>query len=158
MLTKLIVLLVIVLLVFLGLRTYMPRFGSSVATGIQESAGLQVLGDCSEKPNCQCSEALRTSQRVDRFPVTQDEADSAIATIVSIINEQPGMQVVTQDDRYLHATHTSSLMRYVDDIEFLLSDDNLSLQVRSASRLGNSDLGANTERVRILREAYTKKQ
>lgn len=151
MITKVIVTAAILLVLVLGLRVVMPRFGSSVATGIQSSDGQSLLGDCPSSPNCQCSEASRESQRVDRFTINGD-ADKAIETLADIVRGQAGMAIVKQDERYLHATATTSLMRYVDDVEFLLSDDGGSVQVRSASRLGESDLGANAKRIALLRE------
>lgn len=149
--------LIVLILAFLGLRAYMPNLGSSAATGIQGADAQPVLGDCPGTPNCQCSEASREEQRVDRFAVTPGKAEAAIATMADILRQQPGMDIVTQSDQYLHATYTSKLMRYVDDIEFLLSADGSSLQVRSASRLGKSDLGANAKRVAQLREAAAHK-
>jgi uncharacterized protein (DUF1499 family) len=67
------------------------------------------------------------------------------------------MEVVQFDEKYLYATATTSLMQYVDDIEFLLSDDKKSIQVRSASRIGKSDFGANAKRIAALRAAATDK-
>ena len=63
------------------------------------------------------------------------------------------MEVQLFDEKYLYATATTSLMKYVDDIEFLLSDDGQSIQVRSASRIGKADLGANARRIEIIRTA-----
>jgi uncharacterized protein (DUF1499 family) len=42
-------------------------------------------------------------------------------------------------------------MRFVDDVELLIGGD--AVQVRSASRLGYSDLGVNRERIEALRQA-----
>jgi uncharacterized protein (DUF1499 family) len=53
---------------------------------------------------------------------------------------------------YVWATYTSSVFRFVDDIEWLLDSANSRFDVRSASRVGYSDLGANRKRVERLRE------
>lgn len=135
------------------LRLSIPRLTSqSVATGIITADGREHLGDCPDTPNCQGSESSRASQRLDRFALTQD-ADLAIATLSAIIASEPGGKVLEKTDRYLHASFTTRVMGYVDDVEFLLSDDNRSMQVRSASRLGVSDLGANAKRIESLRKA-----
>ncbi|MGH9640530.1 MAG: DUF1499 domain-containing protein, partial [Bryobacteraceae bacterium] len=47
----------------------------------------------------------------------------------------------------------SALMGYVDDVEFYC--DGKAIQLRSSSRLGYSDLGANRKRVDSLRAAYS---
>jgi uncharacterized protein (DUF1499 family) len=43
-------------------------------------------------------------------------------------------------------------MRFVDDVEFLFDDTNKKIHVRSASRVGYSDMGVNRKRVEELRK------
>ena len=43
-------------------------------------------------------------------------------------------------------------MRYVDDVEFLYDQSKGITHVRSASRIGYSDLGANRNRIESIRE------
>ncbi|MFK7891580.1 MAG: DUF1499 domain-containing protein [Granulosicoccus sp.] len=149
---KLAVAIGILILIPIALRLAMPTLTkASAATGVVSLAGANQLGDCPDKPNCQCSEASSESQRVDRLPVANG-ADDAISRIAAFLQSQPGAAVVDQSQRYLHSTFTTSLMGYVDDVEFLLSDDDQSVQIRSASRLGYSDMGANAKRVQNLRQ------
>jgi uncharacterized protein (DUF1499 family) len=61
--------------------------------------------------------------------------------------------IVNANDDYLYAEFTSSIMGYVDDVEFLHNQASGLTHVRSASRLGYSDLGANRNRIEALREA-----
>jgi uncharacterized protein (DUF1499 family) len=49
---------------------------------------------------------------------------------------------------------TSRLLRFRDDVEFLLGPGD-AVQVRSASRLGYSDLGVNRKRVETIRARLT---
>lgn len=49
--------------------------------------------------------------------------------------------------RYLRATFTSRLLRFVDDVEFLVDESENHLHFRSASRLGFTDFGANRRRM-----------
>lgn len=143
---KLLVILILLGLLALGLRLAIPHLGRSVAGGIVERDGQPMLADCPDTPNC----------HRDEFPVTTD-ASQAISTLAEIVMQQEGAQIVSQDERYLHATFTSRLMGFVDDVEFLrIADDaetNPRVLVRSASRLGKSDLGANAKRVEMLRGA-----
>ena len=92
---------------------------------------------------------------MDRFELTK-VADSAITTLAEIVSSQSNTEIVEQDSRYLHATFSSHIMGFTDDVEFLLSDDEKSVQVRSASRLGKSDLGANLKRIEHLRSLAEK--
>ncbi len=64
--------------------------------------------------------------------------------------------IVSETDNYLYAEFTSKLMGYVDDVEFYFDPSTPGqIQVRSASRLGQSDLGVNRSRVEAIRAALT---
>jgi uncharacterized protein (DUF1499 family) len=69
----------------------------------------------------------------------------------SAVESMPRTTVVSQTDRYLHAVVRSRVFRFRDDLELFISPDR-ELIVRSASRVGNGDLGANLARVADLRQ------
>ena len=146
------IIILLLLAAVVTLRFFMPTLGTKAIAGVSINDGQSFLADCPDTPNCQGSESSRQNQQVDRFAVTKDPTQS-IAMLAKIVDGISGMEVVQFDERYLHATATTSLMQYVDDIEFLLSDDNQSIQVRSVSRIGKADLGANAKRVLMLRAA-----
>lgn len=75
----------------------------------------------------------------------------AWATLKVIVQGTERASVVREDERYLYAEFTSRLMRYVDDVEFVLDDQARVIHVRSASRLGVRDFGVNRERVEAIR-------
>jgi uncharacterized protein (DUF1499 family) len=52
---------------------------------------------------------------------------------------------------YLHAECASAVFGFVDDLELQLRASEGRIAVRSASRLGRSDLGVNRRRVEALR-------
>ena len=144
-------LLLVIVLGGIALRFAVPYISEdSVAAGITMTGNESVLGDCPDTPNCQGSESSRSEQAVDRFVVTK-ASDSAINTLAEIVLSQPNTRIVEQNSRYLHATFSSRIMGFTDDVEFLLADNEKSVQVRSASRLGKSDLGANLKRIVHLR-------
>jgi len=62
-----------------------------------------------------------------------------------------GTTIVEETGDYLYVEFKSKLMGYVDDVEFYKDDANNAVQVRSASRLGKSDLGVNRKRVEEIR-------
>ncbi|MGQ7843904.1 DUF1499 domain-containing protein [Granulosicoccus sp. 3-233] len=135
---------VVLILLGLGLRLSIPHLGSSVAGGIATDNGQQTLADCPATPNCH-----RDTLAIEADP------SSAIETMATLISEQPGARIVSRNDHYLHATWSTRLMGFVDDVECLLipasGNDQAVLQIRSASRLGKSDLGANEKRIAALR-------
>ncbi|MGB6230813.1 MAG: DUF1499 domain-containing protein [Litorimonas sp.] len=106
------------------------------------------LADLPGSPNAVSSEEGTAARfKVDALSGTAEEMVAAIAAT--------GGEVVTQTDDYIHATYTSALLRFVDDVE-LRRDPEMgesAWQVRSASRIGYSDMGANRKRVTAIRSA-----
>ena len=74
-----------------------------------------------------------------------------IAKLGTIVERSDGGRVVRSDRDYLYARYTSKLMGFVDDVEFWYDPTAGVVQVRSASRLGSSDLGVNRQRVEEIR-------
>lgn len=82
----------------------------------------------------------------------QGTGAQTLARLRSIIESTPGARVVKADETYVYAQFTSRWMKYVDDLELWFDAGSGVVQVRSASRLGHSDLGANRARVEALRQ------
>lgn len=55
---------------------------------------------------------------------------------------------------FIRAEFVSAIFRFVDDVEFYLDDRNKVIHVKSASRVGYSDLGVNRRRVENIRERF----
>lgn len=72
----------------------------------------------------------------------------------SIILSEPRTRIVEEQPGYLHAVFTSLVFRFQDDVEILRDADAQVLHVRSASRVGHSDLGVNRKRVERLRQRF----
>lgn len=53
----------------------------------------------------------------------------------------------------MHVEATTWIFRFVDDLEFLYQPTKGVIQLRSASRIGYSDLGKNRRRLEGLRDA-----
>jgi uncharacterized protein (DUF1499 family) len=75
-----------------------------------------------------------------------DPAD-ALASVSHWLGEQEGLAIQEQSPTYLHATATSRLFGFVDDLELYADQAGGQLQARSISRLGDSDLGVNGRRL-----------
>lgn len=108
------------------------------------------LAPCPESPNCVSTEASDEGHATDPF-VLKLPAEQAWPRVREAVEALPGTVVVRATGDYLHAESTTPLMRYVDDLELLLQADRGRIAVRSASRIGWSDMGANRERVWQLR-------
>lgn len=110
------------------------------------------LAACPASPNCVSSDADDASQQVDPFRVKGPPED-AWAAVREAVAALPRTRIVEESGDYLHAECRSALLGFVDDLELHLRVDDGTLAVRSASRLGYSDLGVNRRRVEELREA-----
>ncbi len=66
----------------------------------------------------------------------------------------PRTQLVEDDGDYLHVEFRSKLFRFVDDVQFVMDRKQSVIEVRSASRLGHSDLGVNRRRMEQLQTAW----
>ena len=77
-----------------------------------------------------------------------------IAKIEALVNSFPRTRVISISGDYLHAEFRTSIFGFVDDVEFLVDADAKKIHIRSASRLGYSDLGANRSRVEILKSMF----
>ena len=83
------------------------------------------------------------------------EPAAAMARVKAAVEGTPGAVVVKAEGDYLYAQFTTPLMRYTDDVEFWFDRPAGVVQVRSASRLGQSDIGANRQRVEALRARFS---
>lgn len=110
------------------------------------------LAPCPSSPNCVSTQASDSAHRTEPF-VLALPPEQAWSQVREAVETLEGAVVVVQTDDYLHAECTTPLMRYVDDLELLLLPDEMRIAVRSASRVGWSDIGTNRERVWELRRA-----
>ncbi|BAU44761.1 hypothetical protein O77CONTIG1_04606 [Leptolyngbya sp. O-77] len=110
------------------------------------------LTACPGSPNCVNSQALGSDAEHYIAPLSYSGSPAeAIARLKGIITAMPRTQIITESDHYLYAEFTSALMGFVDDVEFYVDEAAGVVQVRSASRLGQSDLGVNRKRVEEIR-------
>jgi uncharacterized protein (DUF1499 family) len=108
------------------------------------------LAACPGTPNCVSSQATDAEHQVDAIAYTTS-ASAALAQLKSTIQGMERAAIVNESNNYLYAEFTSGLMGFVDDVEFYVDDSAKVIHVRSASRLGQSDLGVNRKRVEEIR-------
>ena len=94
----------------------------------------------------------RQAAQIAPLPLRGDGA-ATLARIKTVVEAMAGAKVVKNDAHYLYAQYTTPLMKYVDDVEFWYDAKAQAVQVRSASRLGEGDLGLNRKRIEAVRAA-----
>lgn len=108
------------------------------------------LTSCGEKPNCVCSYNKDEIHAIKPIAFKGDPS-IAIEKLAKVITSMKRTKIITKKDKYIHAEFTSAIMGFVDDVEFHLKDG--AIQVRSESRVGYSDMGANRKRIEAIRKA-----
>ena len=142
--------LILLILLVVFVVSYIYRF---VTLG-QESQSMNIemyseesrMLDCPVSPNCVNS---LTGQGVHQIEAIQGGIPE-FEKLERILSENPSIEILISESTYLYATHTSSLFGFVDDMEFQLLSEEIAL--RSASRVGHSDLGANRKRIEEIRK------
>ena len=104
-------------------------------------------------PNAVSSQAGDDAHRIAPIRYSDDGAE-AFARLHGLVADWPGAAIVQAKSGYLHAEFTTRWLRFVDDVEFWLDPAEGVIQVRSASRLGHSDLGTNRRRIEAIRARF----
>lgn len=123
-------------------------YSALAATGLNNGQ----LSPCPESPNCVVSQNGDEAHRIAAIPYTSDRA-TAKETLLKVLSVVPRTEVVEQTDNYIHTESTSRIFKFVDDAEFYFPEDERVIEVRSASRVGESDLGVNRRRIEQIRLA-----
>ncbi len=108
------------------------------------------LAPCPSSPNCVSSYA-DDDHAVSPWPY-KGSAEAAQKKLVNVLEATDNATIIANDAGYIRAEFESSLMGFVDDVEFVIGGQ--QVQMRSASRLGYSDLGANRNRINDLRAKF----
>jgi uncharacterized protein (DUF1499 family) len=111
------------------------------------------LAPCPASPNCVSSQAADAEHYVEPLRIVGDPSQ-AMNELRRIIESIPRTRIVAVSDTALHAEFTSYFFGFVDDVDLQLDAASHLVQIRSASRTGYSDLGANRRRVETIRAAF----
>ena len=125
----------------------------SIISHMQPSLGLvnDRLRGGGNKPNWVCSENVDRSDTGHYLdPITFNQESKETWDKIKHIVTLSGGSIVKEEENYLHATYTSKLFRFVDDLELRLDETNKVIHMRSSSRVGYSDLGVNRKRAESI--------
>lgn len=123
------------------------QFTRSAAGGVVDGR----LAPCPVSPNCVSSFAEDPEHAIAPLDVKGNSSDAIRSKLKTALSKMSGVKIVEEDGNYLHAEARTRFLRFVDDLELLIDPERGLVQVRSASRIGVSDLGANRRRVEALR-------
>jgi uncharacterized protein (DUF1499 family) len=113
---------------------------------------------CPKTPNCVSSQAHDEKHYIE--PINYSGArQAAHDRLLQIIRSEKRTEILIDQEDYIRVEFTSALFRFVDDVEFYFPKENADdkvIHVRSASRVGSSDLGANRKRIERIRSEFYK--
>jgi len=121
-----------------------------------ESPGLVAgtLTPCPDKPNCVCSEPGEDEEhQIEPLDFSGVPREKAWGDIPKILEELGG-EIAVSNDEYIAATFSSAIFGFVDDVECRLDAAQEKIQIRSASRVGHSDMGVNRKRVEAMARLF----
>jgi len=108
---------------------------------------------CPKRPNCVSSMSEDQRHYIEPF-IYSSEKQQAFRTLQRVLAELDPATIIAQSDNYLHVEFKSRYLGFVDDVEFYFANDEQLIHIRSASRLGYSDLGVNRKRMNSVRSKY----
>jgi len=107
---------------------------------------------CPSSPNCVSSQAADEKHRISPLAF-KGEPGQAFSSLKHTLVSRSDTTVTETTAEYLRAEFRTRI-GFVDDGEFLLDRSQSLIHVRSASRLGYSDLGKNRSRMEEIRQQF----
>jgi len=121
------------------------------------SKSADILSPCPDSPNCVSSLAEDKKHFIAPIPYNGETA-VARYELLEILHSSKRARLVTIEENYIHAEFVSAIFRFVDDVEFYFDTAKKLIQMRSASRIGYSDLGVNRRRIEEIRKRFDQKE
>lgn len=109
------------------------------------------LPPCGPEPNCVSSDA--TGSHYIAPLALGDDPQAAWRALIAHLEEDGSYEIEEQGPDSVRATARTPILRFTDDVEFRLNPSRGEIGMRSASRIGYSDLGKNRSRLEAVREA-----
>lgn len=135
-----------VLIIFTGCSMTKPDLG--VENG--------KLMPCPKTPNCVSSQAADKEHYIEPVYFSGNQVQ-AKDRLLQVLKSEKRTKILTEQEKYIRVEFTSALFRFVDDVEFYILEkqsEETVIHVRSASRVGSSDLGVNRKRVERIRSKF----
>jgi len=111
------------------------------------------LSPCPSSPNCVTSQGGNGNHSIAPLTFTGNPV-LALQELREVLAARADTTIVAQESHYLRVEFRTTF--FVDDGEFLLDAEGRRIEMRSASRVGYSDLGKNRTRLEEIRRGLEK--
>ena len=113
------------------------------------------LAKCSANANCVCTEFESDAKHyIKPLKINADDAAAVHIAQVKHIIERMNGKILASNQNYLATTFTSSMFRFVDDMEIRMDEQEKLIHIRSSSRVGRGDLGVNRKRTEEFKTLF----
>jgi uncharacterized protein (DUF1499 family) len=147
--------LLLVFAVFLGTKIALTGKPQLLAGNRPDNLGVRAgkLAPCPKTPNCVNSQSQDAAHKIE--PLTYNSSQAVMADLKTALQSFRRIKAIAQTDNYIYTEFTIPVVGFVDDVEFFLDENAKVIHVRSASRMGESDLGVNRSRIENLRNKFS---
>jgi len=98
-------------------------------------------------------ESNNSKHRIEPFKYSSSKEES-FNKLKEILQNKKRIFIISESKNYIYAECRTAFFKFIDDLEFYFDDVNKIIHVRSASRIGYSDLGVNRRRIKDIRERF----
>ncbi|MGO3345223.1 MAG: DUF1499 domain-containing protein [Marinomonas sp.] len=142
-----------VIVLVIGFFAYV-KINNQLPEDLGVTAGL--LKPCPTSPNCVSSQAEKSDEGHYIAPIIyhNNRMDTQLA-IESYFLDLGNAHIITSQLGYVHVQVKTAWLGFIDDLEFYLPEADSVVHIRSASRVGYSDLDVNRERIKKLKRYLT---
>jgi uncharacterized protein (DUF1499 family) len=106
---------------------------------------------CPKTPNCVSTMATDAGHRIEAIPY-RGTGEQAIKAARAALESLPRTRLLEEEANYLRAEARTLIFRFVDDVEIYVPAGEGLIHYRSASRVGQGDVGTNRKRYERFRE------
>lgn len=112
-----------------------------------------MLPPCPSTPNCVSTQATIPVHAI--APISyRGSGETAMTRIAAIVGSMPRATIVERKPTSLRAEFRTRIFHFVDDVMFEIDESKKTIEFRSASRIGRSDLGVNRKRMEAIRASF----
>ncbi len=148
--------LIILLILFSAFIIYFFILGHSSKSKQPPSLIDGHLSKCPETPNCFNTDIKDHAGHYISPIKIPAKTSNSLSILKDIVRNMGGI-IQVENESYFSAIFSSSVFGFVDDLEIRMDTKNNVIHIRSASRVGRSDMGVNKKRIMLIKEAYKRK-
>ncbi|MEA5511759.1 DUF1499 domain-containing protein [Crocosphaera sp. UHCC 0190] len=141
-------------IIIVGLLSFFLTNSVAYGTELIENNGLREghLLPCPSGVSCVVSDSQESKSYIAPIPYHTD-SNHAREILLKVLTVVPRTKVVQTTDNYIRAESTGKIFGGIDELEFYFPPNQPLIQLRSASRNSQFDLGLNRRRLEQIRLA-----